>query len=135
MLFKTSVLAGGKLNVIHRFIECLGLKGTPRIFRFQPACHRQGHKTPDLEVDQVAQSPIQPGLERPLIKPISRLQKQTGKEEKECFLALCAHLAMNAAATIRAGWEEMSWGCHQHQTVHRGCTLCSIPAHSGRELS
>ena len=35
------------------------LEGTLKITQFQPLCYRQGH----LLLDQVAQSPIQPGLE------------------------------------------------------------------------
>ena len=44
---------------IHRIIEWFGLEGTLKIIWFQPPCHGQGH----LPLDQVAQSPIQPGLE------------------------------------------------------------------------
>jgi len=40
-------------------MEWLGLEGTLKIIWFQPPCHGQGHLPPD----QVAQSPIQPGLE------------------------------------------------------------------------
>jgi len=40
-------------------IEWFGLEGTLKIISFQPPCHGQGH----LPVDQVAQSPVQPGLE------------------------------------------------------------------------
>jgi len=36
------------------------LEGTLNIIEFQPPCHGQGH----LKLEQVAQSPIQPGLER-----------------------------------------------------------------------
>ena len=43
----------------HRIIEWFGLEGTLKIIWFQAICHGQGH----LPVDQVAQSPIQPGLE------------------------------------------------------------------------
>ena len=42
-----------------RITECFGLKGTFRGHLAQPACSEQGH----LQLDQVAQSPIQPGLE------------------------------------------------------------------------
>jgi len=35
------------------------LEGTARILKFQPLCHRQGHQSPDLVLDQVAQGPIQ----------------------------------------------------------------------------
>ena len=43
----------------NRIIEWFGLEGTLKIIWVQPPCHGQGH--PPL--DQVAQSPIQPGLE------------------------------------------------------------------------
>ena len=46
----------------HRIVQCFGLEGTPGI-KFQPPCHRQGHHPPGLVLDQVAQGPIQPGLE------------------------------------------------------------------------
>jgi len=42
-----------------RLIDCFGLEVT-LITQFQPAYHGQGHLPPD----QVAQSPVQPGLER-----------------------------------------------------------------------
>jgi len=44
-----------------RIIEWLGLEGSLTILcrQFQAPCHGQGH----LALDQVAQSPIQPGLE------------------------------------------------------------------------
>jgi len=42
-----------------RMIEWVGLEGTLKIVLFQPPCHDQGH----LPLDQVAQNPIQPGLE------------------------------------------------------------------------
>ena len=45
-----------------RIIEWPGLEGTPRSMKFQPPCHRQGHQSPDLVVDQVAKGPIHPGL-------------------------------------------------------------------------
>jgi len=38
-------------------VECLGLAGTPRIIKFQPPCHRQGHQPPDLVLDEVARAP------------------------------------------------------------------------------
>jgi len=44
----------------HRIIEWFELEGTLNITWFQPPCHEQGH----LPLDQVAQSSIQPGLER-----------------------------------------------------------------------
>jgi len=42
-----------------RIIECFGLEGTFRGHLAQPPCSEQGH----LQLDQVAQSPVQPGLE------------------------------------------------------------------------
>ena len=51
------------LPINHRVIEWRGLEGTPRIIKFQPLCHRQGHQPPDLILDQVAQDSIQSGLE------------------------------------------------------------------------
>ena len=48
----------------HTIIEPLELEGTPGITRFQSHCHRQGHQPPDLvDLEQVVQGPIQPGLE------------------------------------------------------------------------
>jgi len=41
-----------------RIIECFGLEGTFKGHLIQPLCNEQGH----LQLDQVAQSPIQPGL-------------------------------------------------------------------------
>jgi len=43
----------------HRMTEWFGLEGTLKIIQFQPPCHGQGH----LLLEQVAQSPVQPGLE------------------------------------------------------------------------
>ena len=43
----------------HRIIECFGLEGTFRGQLAQPPCSEQGH----LQLDHVAQSPVQPGLE------------------------------------------------------------------------
>ena len=43
----------------HRITESLKLEGTLKIIQFQPPYYRQGH----LPLDQVAQSPIQSGLE------------------------------------------------------------------------
>jgi len=43
----------------YRIVEWFGFEGTLSIISFQSPCHRQGH----LPLDQVAQSPIQPGLE------------------------------------------------------------------------
>ena len=42
----------------HRIVEWFGLGGTLKIIQFQTPCHGQGH----LPLDQVAQSPVQPGL-------------------------------------------------------------------------
>ena len=43
----------------HRIIECFGLEGTFRGHMVQPLCYEQGR----LPLDEVAQNPIQPGLE------------------------------------------------------------------------
>jgi len=40
-------------------MECFGLEGTSRGHLAQPPCSEQGH----LQLDQVAQSLVQPGLE------------------------------------------------------------------------
>uniref|UniRef100_A0A8C3PLQ6 Uncharacterized protein n=1 Tax=Calidris pygmaea TaxID=425635 RepID=A0A8C3PLQ6_9CHAR len=48
-----------EFQLVHRIIEWFGLEGTLKIIEFQTPCHGQGH----LPLDQVAQSPIQPGLE------------------------------------------------------------------------
>ena len=42
-----------------RIIDCFGLEGTLRGHLAQPSCGEQGY----LRLDQVAQSPVQPGLE------------------------------------------------------------------------
>ena len=53
-------LAYCQTNLInYRIIECFGLEGTFRGHLAQPPCNKQGH----LQLDQVVQSPIQPGLE------------------------------------------------------------------------
>ena len=44
----------------YRIMEWFGSEGTFKIIQFQSPCYRQGH----FSLDQVAQSPIQPGLER-----------------------------------------------------------------------
>jgi len=52
----------GEINTavgFHRLIEQFGLEGTAKGHRAQPHYHEQGH----LQTDQVAQSPVQPGLE------------------------------------------------------------------------
>ena len=46
-------------SYFHRIIECFGLEGTFRGHLAQPPCSEQGH----LQPDQIAQSPVQPGLE------------------------------------------------------------------------
>jgi len=46
------------LQTHRRIIECFGLEGTFRCHPAQPPCSEQGH----LQLDQVAQSPVQPGL-------------------------------------------------------------------------
>jgi len=43
----------------HRIMEWFGVEGTLKIIWFPPPCQAQGH----LPLGQVAQSPIQPGLE------------------------------------------------------------------------
>jgi len=52
-------ICGCHINENHRIIECFGLEGTFRGHLAQPTCSEQGH----LQLDQVAQSPVQPGLE------------------------------------------------------------------------
>ena len=47
----------------HRITEWPGFEGNSRIMNLQALCHRQGHQPPHLILDQVAQGPIQPGLE------------------------------------------------------------------------
>jgi len=48
-----------KRECVHRIIEQYGLKGASRGRLVQPPCNEQGHP----QLDQVAQSPIQPDLE------------------------------------------------------------------------
>jgi len=45
--------------ILHRIIEQFGLERPSKFISFQPPCHGQRH----LSLDQVAQSPVQPGLE------------------------------------------------------------------------
>jgi len=47
------------LILLGRITKCFGLEGTFRSHLAQPSCSEQGH----LQLDQVTQSPIQPGLE------------------------------------------------------------------------
>ena len=54
-----SITKIASLSYNHRIIEWFGLEGTLKITWIQPPCHEQGH----LPLDQVAQSPIQPGLQ------------------------------------------------------------------------
>ena len=42
-----------------RIVECLGLEASCRGHLAQPLCSEQGH----LQLDQVAQSPVQPDIE------------------------------------------------------------------------
>ena len=51
-----------RMSAIHRIIKWLGLEEISRIIKFQPLCHRQGCQPLDQVLDQIAQSPIQPGL-------------------------------------------------------------------------
>jgi len=44
----------------HKIVEFFGLEETLRGHLVQPLCSKQGH----LQLGQVAQSPVQPGLER-----------------------------------------------------------------------
>jgi len=59
----SEILSVVRRNIDHRIIDWLGLEGIPMIMKFQPPCHRQGHQSPHLILDQAAQGPIQPGLE------------------------------------------------------------------------
>ena len=71
------------LGCIARIIEWFGLEGSLKIIWFQPPCHGQGH----LPLDQVAESPIQTGLEcikgwgTDLINPYP---SYTGSPRAEC---------------------------------------------------
>ena len=58
----------------HRITEWPGLEGTSRIMNLQPPA-RQGHQSPHL-LDQVAQGPIQPGLEHLQGQGIYSLSRQ-----------------------------------------------------------
>ncbi|KAK4815157.1 hypothetical protein QYF61_017598 [Mycteria americana] len=57
-----------------RIIDWVGLAGTFKGHLVQPPCNEQGH----LHLDQVAQSPVQPGLERFQGWGISHLSGQPG---------------------------------------------------------
>ena len=46
-------------DLLYRIIESFGLEGTFKGHLAQPPCNEQGH----LQLDQVAQSPVQPDLE------------------------------------------------------------------------
>ena len=55
----TSELSWDTHRASHGITEWFGLDGALQVTQFQPPCHGQGHLPPD----QVAPSPIQPGLE------------------------------------------------------------------------
>jgi len=59
---------------MHTTTEGFGLEGTFRGHLVQTPCREQGH----LQLDQVAQSPVQPGLERFQGWGIDRLSGQPG---------------------------------------------------------
>ena len=56
---KTRSAVSWSVHCFHRITEWPGLEGTFKYHLEQPLCHGQGR----LPLDQVAQSPIQPGLE------------------------------------------------------------------------
>ena len=58
-LLVTVQLYAYEVAVNHRITECFGLEGTFRCHLVQPPCSEQGH----LQLDQAAQSPVQPDLE------------------------------------------------------------------------
>jgi len=62
-ILDTEVRAPAMLQIIiesqNRIIECFGLEGSFRGHLSQPPCSEQGY----LLLDQVTQSPVQPGLE------------------------------------------------------------------------
>jgi len=47
----------------HRIVKWLELEGTSRIIKFHAPHHRQSCQPLDQVLNQIAQSPIQPGLE------------------------------------------------------------------------
>ena len=57
-------LHADNLTQEHSFTEWPRLEGTSKITNLQPPRNRQGHQPPHLILDQAAQGPIQPGLER-----------------------------------------------------------------------
>ena len=64
-MVKTDILCcpSDIIESYNRIAEWLGLEGTSRIRKLQPFHHRQGCQPLHLILDQVAQDPIQPGLE------------------------------------------------------------------------
>jgi len=53
------ILSLNKFHFLSHIGDCSGLEGTLQIIQLQPPCREQGHLPPD----QVAESPVQPGLE------------------------------------------------------------------------
>lgn len=56
------VVLGWVSTSFHRITAWLGFKGTSRTIKFQSPCPRQGCPLLNHILDQVAQSPIQPGI-------------------------------------------------------------------------
>lgn len=56
------VVLGWVSMSFHRITAWLGFKGTSRTIKFQSPCPRQGCPLLNHILDQVAQSPIQPGI-------------------------------------------------------------------------